>query len=156
MEIDALVAAVYRNELGQIERMIDSGLDVNATGADERTPLIHAVLSEHASKKTVELLIRRGAHVDYPDGEQKWTALHFAARDHKIEIIEVLLTAGADPNAVDVFGNTPLWRAVMEHSPKTASVVKLLVARGSDPEKSNKSGVSPRLLSKRMGKDVLF
>lgn len=40
--------------------------------------------------------------------KQGWTELHQAARHGFVQYIELLLMYGADPNAVNVPGNTPL------------------------------------------------
>jgi len=59
-----------------------------------------------------------------------WTALHYAADGGALEATELLLDRGAQPNTLDRFGNTALFRAVYE---KHAEVVALLRARGADP-----------------------
>ncbi|MDX6248936.1 MAG: hypothetical protein QOF10_2296 [Kribbellaceae bacterium] len=43
---------------------------------------------------------------------QSWTPLHFAAQEQRAEVTETLLRAGAEVDARDAYGNTPLWRAV--------------------------------------------
>src|SRR4051812_45901061 len=130
-EFDRFVAAVYRQELRDIERLATPSA-INARDEDGRTPLMHAVLDDDANPEIVTLLVRKGADVNATDAEQKWTALHFAARDQKKEIVRALLSSGADVHAVDVFGNTPLWRAAM-HARPDIEIVRLLLASGSDP-----------------------
>lgn len=48
-------------------------------------------------------------------------------------VIEALLTAGADPNAADTHGRTPLHAAVTSFGPDALAAVRLLLAAGADP-----------------------
>jgi ankyrin repeat protein len=54
------------------------------------------------------------------------------------------IEAGADPNATDKSGVTPLHRAVRT---RCAAAVKALVEAGADPRRKNKSGSTPILLA---------
>ena len=80
------------------------------------------------------------------DGE-KGMAL---AREQHPSVIELLLTAGADVQATDRWGNTPLWRAVFTAHGDIAASAALLAA-GADLDTVNSTGVSPRALAERMG-----
>ncbi len=58
------------------------------------------------------------------------------------ETVRLLLDAGADPNAVDEDGLTPLWSA-LQSGPTVARepVVRLLIRRGADAQARNTAGV---------------
>lgn len=56
------------------------------------------------------------------------------------EIIQILIAAGADPNALDKSGVTPLHRAVRKRS---IEAVRALLAVGAEPRKPNRSGSTP-------------
>ena len=111
---------------------------------------MHAVLAEDADPGIVKLLIERGADVNVADHE-KWTALHFAGRDHKAPIVGVLLEAGAKADPVDSFGDTPLWRAVTKNA--DIAIVKALVEHGADPYKRNNHDVAPIDMARTVGRD---
>jgi ankyrin repeat protein len=72
--------------------------------------------------------------------------LHYAAdanRSHpraQAEVITYLTSIGADPDAVDGSGVTPLHRAVRTRS---MAAVRALVEAGANPRKANKSGSTP-------------
>lgn len=60
--------------------------------------------------------------------------------DAQEEIVQWLITVGADPNAKDTGGVTPLHRAVRTRS---ASAVRALLVNGADPRLGNTSGSTP-------------
>jgi ankyrin repeat protein len=62
----------------------------------------------------------------------------------------MLIEAGARVDVRDSYGNTPLWRAVME-SRGDGSVIAVLRLAGADPYVENNSGVSPVALARRIG-----
>lgn len=71
-------------------------------------------------------------------GSQHWNPHAQAA------IIDCLITAGADPNALDNNGVAPLHRAVRT---RCASAVKALLKGGADPRRPNRSGSTPMMLA---------
>jgi ankyrin repeat protein len=80
---------------------------------------------------------------------QSWTPLHFAAQEQRAEVTETLLRAGAEVDARDAYGNTPLRRAVFT-SRGQGQVIGHLLAAGADPDLANTAGVSPRQLAERI------
>jgi hypothetical protein len=64
------------------------------------------------SADVVHELVRGGAKVDAHDGGTGATALHMAARRGNAVVAKALLDCGADINARDRRGDTPLQRAV--------------------------------------------
>lgn len=60
----------------------------------------------------VALLISAGADVNAAGGVQLCTPLHMAARRGNVAMAKALLAAGANPDAMDTNGVTPLGRAV--------------------------------------------
>lgn len=140
VEINEIVSAIERRDIGLL-----SGLTAEeANKPDEmgRTPLMHAVLANLDDASIVSLLLERGANVNNAEGKQKWTPLHVAARDQKLSMVRALLNAGAKIDAVDVFGDTPLWRSLLTDSPDFV-VTKELLRHGADPRRKNNFGVAP-------------
>jgi ankyrin repeat protein len=62
----------------------------------------------------------------------------------------MLLDAGAEVDAVDAHGATPLWRAVFDSNGRGELVV-LLRERGADPHEENRHGSSPLGLARTIG-----
>jgi hypothetical protein len=68
----------------------------------------------HAGVSMVQLLVEHGANVNHPNGRYRSaTPLHTAAVNGNLDIVHFLLESGADLNAVDSEGKTPLDRALM-------------------------------------------
>ncbi|MEM9030500.1 MAG: ankyrin repeat domain-containing protein [Pseudomonadota bacterium] len=101
----------------------------------------------------VRRLVRDGANV-CARNRRGGEPLHYAAvglpgapswnprQQH--ETIAALLAAGANPNAVDKSGTTPLHRAVRT---RCAAAVEALLTGGADPSLVTKSGASPLRLA---------
>lgn len=68
--------------------------------------------------------------------EKLWTPLHWAASEGEIEVVELLISRGADVNARDLEGETPLFGAV-DHSTDVSSI---LLEAGSDVNTRNYEG----------------
>jgi len=147
-----LDTAIYRKDYRAIQALLKEGIDINATDKGGLTALMIAILAEDADPATVEFLIARGADVNVRDRAQRLTALHFAARDQKLAIVRVLLAHGAEVDPQDIFGDTPLWRCVMNSS-RNIEIVKELLAKGADPNKKNKSGVSAIDIAVKFGEE---
>lgn len=89
------------NSAGIARALLAAGAPVSAREDWGRTPLHRAVDDE-----VVHLLLEAGADISAVDREGR-TALHFAV----LEAAKALVQSGADVNARDRFGNTPLHEA---------------------------------------------
>jgi ankyrin repeat protein len=83
-------------------------------------------------------LVSKGANANVaaPSG---FTPLHVAAGLDRRGMVEYLLSAGANPNALDIRG-TPLHAATVQGN---AEMVKLLLAHGADPNARDRNGSTP-------------
>src|SRR5437867_1276246 len=97
---------------------------------------------------TAELLIQHGADVNVHSGPIQGTPLHVAARRDNVAIGTLLLAAGADIEARDIKGETPLRRALNCRQP---GMVELLVANGANFDAPDKRGVTPWQYAKKRG-----
>jgi truncated hemoglobin YjbI len=119
--------------LSVTELLLSLGADPNARDNSGHTPLYSAGNECTAGGgDVVRALVRAGADVNASDGAKRCTPLHMAARRGNVEIAGALLDCGANIEARDKSGDTPLQRAM---NCRKARVAALLRAWGaSNPE----------------------
>jgi hypothetical protein len=115
--------------------------------------LVRAI--DHSDAKKVRALIRQGAAVNetgnVPFGGNEFPIVLAAAKGN-LAIVDMLLEAGARPNACCCACVTPLHRAIAGgHGP----VVKRLLEGGADPQIPYEGKMSPLELAKRAGNPEL-
>ena len=140
---EELLHAITNNDFRAVEELINSGADVNASfeGLDGWTPLIQSAYQ--GNTEIVKVLVSAGADLDLADStggtalmsacitgksqtvkylifagcdlnltdDDGLSALHWAKTP---EVAELLLKNGADVNAKDDLGVTPLMRLALE------------------------------------------
>ncbi|MHC4592876.1 MAG: ankyrin repeat domain-containing protein, partial [Planctomycetota bacterium] len=104
------VAALDGVRIDAAEALLAAGANPDAQDHNGEAPLHFAVRA--ANEKAARLLIASGADVDLKNAKGK-TALAVVAEwcPHREEFADLLLSNGADPQAVDEEGWTPLLRA---------------------------------------------
>lgn len=113
-------------------------LDPNARGLNNVTTLMTYVWRER--KDAVQKLLDRGADVNAQDYDGD-SALHGAAQNGNIEIIDLLVAKGANLNLKNKVGGTPLmWAAVYGHE----NAARRLLEHGADPSLKDADGKTAR------------
>ena len=107
--------------------------NVEARTAQDESPLMMAALKGHL--ELVRQLIGRDADVNKPG----WTALHYAATNGHVAVVQLLLDHHAYIDAESPNGTTPLMMAAQYGSP---GAVKLLLEAGADPLLKNQLGLT--------------
>jgi hemoglobin len=139
-------------DIERVRLLLAFGAEVNARSFDGgHTPLYYAANHVDFSrpddgKAVAETLIRHGAEVNIHTGPIRGTPLHTAARRDNVAVGSVLLSAGADTEARDIKGETPLRRALNCRQP---GMIGLLLAHGANPDAPDKRGVTPRQVAKK-------
>ncbi len=140
------------NNCGNIQFLLDAGLDPDLPNTVGDTPLI--VAARRGSFDAVKLLVKAGADIDYlpppiplPDffigGHRiirQSRPLFWALNNNHREIVFYLLDLGANPNHQYVYSNPLLLTAV---SRQDTAMVEALIAHSADPNVQNSDGLSP-------------
>jgi ankyrin repeat protein len=151
--MSVLMIAALRGHAKLAVYLLDQGADPNVDKAGYTA--LHWAVGKWESDQT---------H-DYPDApESEWRYL-IGVPDGKIELINALIAHGANVNAkmsknpprygIDLFhmvrltGATPFWIAALSAD---VEVMRLLVAKGADPNVNNADNVTPLMVAAGIGR----
>ncbi|KAL8777248.1 MAG: hypothetical protein Q9194_002664 [Teloschistes cf. exilis] len=128
---------VHKIVLHLIPRSIESELDystrdLDAVDSSGRTPIAWAAV--RGDELALNTLIGYSADVNLADGQGN-TPLHHA---RNAACVDILLAAGADKTARNIFGHTPLHMVC--RGTGSLALLKCLVAAGVDIDATDKSG----------------
>tara|TARA_B110000467_G_scaffold13639_1_gene11592 strand:- start:745 stop:2100 length:1356 start_codon:yes stop_codon:yes gene_type:complete len=172
----SFIQAVKKENLAEVERFIDEGVDLELKDLNGYTPLMHAVKQQNT--ELVKLLAEYGANVDTSDGLED-TPLVWASSMKNEAIVKVLLEHGADPDKGNFtplmwaayYGNLPLvkiflesranlnsrtnegWTALMWAAERgNLQVIWELLKRGASVNMQNNNGQTALMLAAGRGK----
>lgn len=122
---NALIWAVIRQNFDVADRLFELGLNINDPNAEGRT-IMHRMWNMTPEALDYAIAHEADIHFKALDGNQP---IHAAAWTGRADIVQKLLEAGADPNALSGDGRTPLLNAASSDS---LAVVELLLNFGAD------------------------
>ncbi|KAF2018020.1 ankyrin [Aaosphaeria arxii CBS 175.79] len=132
-------ACDWKKALEVTKLLVEAGGDINAKDeAQKTTPLHHALAqTPKLPKDLIIYLLENGAEVAAEDWEGVTPFQNVLAHPDGAELIRVFIDAGANPNARNSTGNSPLHFACSEFS------AQLLIDLGADVEAVNDKGQLP-------------
>lgn len=107
-----LINAINNGNVEAVKSLVESGVDINAVLGlgSEKTCALNSALKYPV---ILQYLIDSGADIDIKLFMQR-TPLHYAAEsEHNFESLCILLKNGANVNAIDLYGKTPLHSGVL-------------------------------------------
>jgi|GEM_PF-4248613 len=138
-----IIEELIKNEANLYLKDLNGDTPYDIAVKYNKNPVIHQTLKKTAENiqenffkfaqegecKEIEQTLNNGIDINIADQEQQLTALHWAViKGHK-EAIHFLLLHGANPNAKDKTGCTPLHWAVRTNAPP--EIVSLLIDKGA-------------------------
>jgi cytohesin len=134
---------------------ISKGMKIDAAAARSPDPLRMLPLHRVRNARSAEALLKAGAEFNAIVGDLSWrrAPIHSAVIVGDIELVAVLLKAGADIESRTEGGSTPLHFAA---NWGTVALVKLLLDAGADPRAQNSNGETPHNLAKGESRDLLW
>jgi hypothetical protein len=141
-----LLVAISRGASRLVKRLLELGADPDAaTGAyGERTVLHMASLFNQS--EIVGILVDAGVSMEQKDTIYGWTALHLAVSGCHLynKTVRMLLAKGANVNATDHDGRTPLHIALEYVYPRSQrDLLHILLAGGADLSAKTVDGMYP-------------
>ncbi len=136
--------AIRNNDLPSLKSQMAKGLDVNRRDRRGATLLMHA--AAFGSPEAMKLLLDAGADVN-AKSQLEATALIWGAADPAK--VRLLVDRGADVNARSKLGRTPLMSAAAIAG--ASETVRLLLAKGADPQAKDTHGNSALLTAADAG-----
>jgi len=99
-----LIFAAHNGHTSVVEYLVGAGADVNAKDSGGQAALLYA--SKRSFNETAAFLLENGAEVNVQSKKKGITALMLAAVWDNVELVQLLLEHGADPNLRDSSGRT--------------------------------------------------
>ena len=147
---EALVEAANGGHLDVVEALLEAGADSNQFPPDNWSALTAAVANNH--QEVARRLLAAGAD---PDGGQGLGPLDQAIMNGNLDLVQLLLEAGADVNRRGSGGKTPLIDAILFHptaGDEVSPLLPVLVANGADLNAQNERGETALHLAIDQGK----
>lgn len=134
-----LLTAMTERNAPLIKLLLNAGADPNVKDDQGSSPLYIAMQQRLFDQ--IDLLLKKGADPNIKDRWSEQPMLSYACVLGLESVVKKLIDGGADINAVDRDGRTPLHHAVLNSWNSSESVRHLLEA-GADPLKKDKQGWS--------------
>lgn len=113
------------------------------------TSLLNEVKKENIDG--VKALIKSGVNIKYSEGKNGVSALHLASSQGNLELVKIILDAGADINQKDNLGITALHSSIRK---KHEDVYKFLRSNGAELSITSK-GLTPLMFASAVGSNDL-
>ena len=136
-QISAMIAGAREGDVGELTRLVSSGVPANVRDTNGFTPLMVAVANDRVS--AARALLDRGAEINART-RGGITSLMLGIINDRPDVVKLLLERGADINAQSGSGWTALSFAVWRGDD---ALVRVLLDHGAKPHLVDKQGWTP-------------
>ena len=147
-----LMEAASRGHSAMVQLLLDRGADIDAAPRQRTSASTAIALALQNSYMSIaKMLLERGANVDARYDQFGGTLLHLVFQDPRVWKIHLLLDNGADLEAEDIAGRTPLFVSV-RRGPFDPKAVQALLERGANLEARDNYGHTALVEAARSGR----
>ncbi len=150
-----IIIGAFQKSYDTISSLVDAGADINAADNDGFTA--YTIGLSRSDTVLTNLAIKLGNNIDQPSGEFGNTVLGNAARSSNVELVEALISSGADLDFVNSEGDSALHQVIKygDGGTEAQKIVQLLLEAGARPGMKDADGLRPRQRAKALGYDEI-
>ncbi|WP_158309185.1 ankyrin repeat domain-containing protein [Pseudovibrio sp. FO-BEG1] len=146
-----LMAAVVRNQIEEVERLLVAGSAVNETNAAGCTALQWAISFGHYD--IFKLLLAYGADVNQPDAAGR-TPMMIAGRKRSVAMVQELISRGVDVNVGQSGGVNEKRTTALHYAAgheENSKVIGILIKAGAKVNATEERGKTPLFFAAQTG-----
>ncbi|OQE17250.1 hypothetical protein PENSTE_c021G01308 [Penicillium steckii] len=151
LEMTALMYAAADGHTNAVEVLLHKGAAIYVVDALNRTAITHAAIN--GNKDTITALKLGGCDINWRNQEGRTqlsvAAENFPAKKNTGTVVKGLISAGAEIDARDNDGQTPLWWASGKLD--NSDTVQILLENGASPSAKSYSGQKPADIARLRG-----
>ena len=152
---EALKNAIFKNNLPELKKLIDAGVDINTTDEySDQNVLVYYIQNcnklDFEPSELIRFFIESGIDINHKGNKrtEQISALHYAVLSKSLSSTIALVESGINIELQDKNGNTALWKGIMSYRGDSTAreILNYLLQKGASLDNDNHYGISPRKL----------